>query len=279
MSFQSGLRPGDIIDNQRLVEIFRCSSQGGMRRSHQTNTLVIVSDHTRSIYEDRWVGNTFHYTGMGQRGDQSLEFMQNKTLAESNQNGVEVHLFEVFVPGKYTYMGRVELAGQPYQEIQPDADGNPRRVWVFPLRLVDTSLPVPIPEEFAILKQKQKEKQAKRMDDEILLKRINFAPRRASTRQVSTITYEQNPYVAEYARRRAKGKCQLCKQPAPFNDRDGQPFLEVHHIVWLSRGGEDTINNTVALCPNCHRKMHVLDLAADREKLQKELQLINGRNS
>ncbi|MBE3587300.1 MAG: HNH endonuclease [Thermoanaerobacteraceae bacterium] len=176
-------------------------------------------------------------------------------------------------------MGRVELAGQPYQEIQPDADGNPRRVWVFPLRLVDTSSPVPIPEEFAILKQKQKEKQAKRLTDEVLWQRINFAPREASTRQVSTTTYERNPYVAEYAKRRAKGKCQLCKQPAPFNDRDGKPFLEVHHIVWLSRGGEDTINNTVALCPNCHRKMHVLDLAADREKLQKELQLINGRNS
>ncbi|SHF18315.1 5-methylcytosine-specific restriction enzyme A [Desulfofundulus australicus DSM 11792] len=154
MSFRPGLQPGDIIDNQRLVEIFRCSPQGGMRRSHRTNTLVIISDHTRSIYQDRWVGDTFHYTGMGQRGDQSLEFMQNKTLAESNQNGVEVHLFEVFVPGKYTYMGRVELAGQPYQEIQPDADGNPRRVWVFPLRLVDISSPVPIPEEFAVLKQK-----------------------------------------------------------------------------------------------------------------------------
>ncbi|WP_296863638.1 HNH endonuclease [Thermosyntropha sp.] len=29
------------------------------------------------------------------------------------------------------------------------------------------------------------------------------------------------------------------------------------HIEWLSRGGTDTIDNTVALCPNCHRKMHV----------------------
>lgn len=143
MRFQPGLQPGDIIDNQRLVEIFHCSSQGGMRRSHQTNTLVIVSDHTRSIYEDRWIDNIFHYTGMGQHGDQSLTFMQNKTLAESNQNSVNVHLFEVFAPGKYTYMGRVELAGRPYQELQPDADGNPRRVWVFLLQLVDIPSPVP----------------------------------------------------------------------------------------------------------------------------------------
>ena len=32
-------------------------------------------------------------------------------------------------------------------------------------------------------------------------------------------------------------------------------------------GGEDSISNTVALCPNCHRKMHVLNQTADREKL------------
>lgn len=38
------------------------------------------------------------------------------------------------MPGKYTYIGQVELAGEPYQE--PDADGKPRLVWVFPLRQV-----------------------------------------------------------------------------------------------------------------------------------------------
>ena len=273
MSFNSGLHPGDIIDNQRLTEIFRCSRQGGMRRSHQTNTLVIVSDHTRSIYEDRWIGNIFHYTGMGQRGDQDLDFMQNKTLAESCHNGIEVHLFEVFEPGQYTYMGRVELAGEPYQERQPDADGNPRQVWVFPLRVVGTTAPVAIPEELINRRREYKEKQAKQLDDNELQQRIQFSRPEAASRKVSTTAYEHNPYVAEYARRRANGRCQLCHQPAPFDNHDGDPFLEVHYIVWLSRGGEDTIDNAVALCPNCHRKMHVLDLAADREKLQKE---ING---
>ncbi|GEA18927.1 hypothetical protein E306M_20640 [Moorella sp. E306M] len=271
MSFNPGLRPGEIIDNQRLTEIFRCSRQGGMRRSHQTNTLVIVSDHTRSLYEDRWIGNTFHYTGMGQRGDQDLNFMQNKTLAESRHNGVDVHLFEVFEPGRYTYMGRVELAGEPYQERQPDADGNPRQVWVFPLRVVDAAAPVAIPAELINKRQEEKEKQARRLDEQELRRRIQFSRPEAASRKVTTTTYERNPYVAEYARRRANGRCQLCHQPAPFLNPDGEPFLEVHHIVWLSRGGEDTINNTVALCPNCHRKMHILDLAADRERLRREI--------
>jgi 5-methylcytosine-specific restriction protein A len=62
-----------------------------MRRSHQTNTLVIVSDPTKAIYEDRWIDDTFHYTGMGLEGDQSLEFAQNKTLAGSQSSGIEVY--------------------------------------------------------------------------------------------------------------------------------------------------------------------------------------------
>jgi 5-methylcytosine-specific restriction protein A len=41
-------------------------------------------------------------------------------------------------------------------------------------------------------------------------------------------------------------------------------------VTWLSAGGADTIENTVALCPNCHRKMHVLDAKGDRKKLRKK---------
>ena len=91
------LQVGTILNNEELCEFFSCSTQGGMRRSHTTNTLVIVSNHIKSIYDDRWLEETFHYTGMGTKGDQSLDFSQNKTLSESNENGVSVHLFEVFV--------------------------------------------------------------------------------------------------------------------------------------------------------------------------------------
>ncbi|WP_223111555.1 HNH endonuclease [Billgrantia pellis] len=40
-------------------------------------------------------------------------------------------------------------------------------------------------------------------------------------------------------------------------------------MEWLAKGGEDTIENTVALCPNCHRKMHALGLEADILRLKK----------
>lgn len=81
------------------------------------------------------------------------------------------------------------------------------------------------------------------------------------------IEYDRNPYVVEYSRRRANGVCELCSKDAPFKNSKGEPYLEVHHIIWLSKGGEDNIKNTVALCPNCHRKMHVLNLNEDIETL------------
>lgn len=76
-------------------------------------------------------------------------------------------------------------------------------------------------------------------------------------------------YVSEYAKKRAKGICQLCGNPAPFvNPKTGEPYLEAHHIIWLSAGGEDTIDNTVALCPNCHKRMHYLNDFEDVKKLK-----------
>lgn len=58
----------------------------------------------------------------------------------------------------------------------------------------------------------------------------------------------------------AKGICAKCKKEAPFvrehGALKGQPYLEIHHKIWLSEGGKDNIKNAVALCPNCHREEH-----------------------
>ena len=88
------------------------------------------------------------------------------------------------------------------------------------------------------------------------------------TYEVVTKAHYRSPQVAEYARQKANGICQLCGQPAPFNDASGRPYLEVHHVKWLSRGGGDTYDNVVALCPNCHSRMHVLDDPEDIKTLE-----------
>ena len=266
------LEPGLVVNNEQLCERFKCSPQGGMRRSIKTNTLVLVSNHIESIYDDRWDGDVLHYTGMGRDGNQSLSFQQNKTLSESAENGVLIQLFEVFEAQSYTYIGQVKLAGKPYQEAQPGGGGGTRKVWMFPLKLVDAKSPV-ISGDIANVAYRKKAKEARRLEDAELLRRVSFSSSKASSRRISTNQYNRNPWIAEYALRRAGGKCELCNKNAPFKDNKGIPFLEIHHVIWLSKGGDDSIENTAALCPNCHRMMHIVDSKEDREKLDELIRL------
>jgi 5-methylcytosine-specific restriction protein A len=161
MAMAIDITRGSVVDNEQLCTLFGCSPQGGLRRSLKTNTLVIVSNHIASIYDDRWMEGIFHYTGMGQLGDQSLTYSQNKTLAEISTNGVEVNLFEVDKEGEYRYQGLVELAGKPYQETQPDQSKTDRLVWVFPLRLHDGP-PIPYSSKEFEIAQEVREKKAKK---------------------------------------------------------------------------------------------------------------------
>ncbi|MGS0681834.1 HNH endonuclease [Shewanella sp. 30m-9] len=252
---------GDKLNNKQLCDTFGCSPQGGMRKSNSTHSLVIVSNHIKSIYDDRWDIDTLHYTGMGTKGDQSLNFAQNKTLKNSETNGISVHLFEVFRDQEYTYTGEVILVDDPYTEQQPDQDGNLRQVYVFPLQLKSKFHSILAEDKLHVYEVKQKK--AKRLSIEELAKRATQSTRKVSSSLQTTTTYDRNIWVAEYTKRLANGICQLCHQPAPFNNQKGEPYLETHHIVWLSRNGIDTPENTVALCPNCHKKMHVLDSAND----------------
>jgi predicted HNH restriction endonuclease len=75
--------------------------------------------------------------------------------------------------------------------------------------------------------------------------------------EVRSFQYQRDPAIVAYALKKADGVCSDCKKPAPFISRKtGLPYLEVHHIKTLKDGGSDTIDNVIALCPNCHRKRH-----------------------
>lgn len=51
------LEIGIDINNISLCDIFKCSPQGGMRRSKKTNTLVLISNRITSTYTDTWDGD------------------------------------------------------------------------------------------------------------------------------------------------------------------------------------------------------------------------------
>ncbi|MCI5221250.1 MAG: hypothetical protein D3924_00855 [Candidatus Electrothrix sp. AR4] len=69
--------------------------------------------------------------------------------------------------------------------------------------------------------------------------------------------YLRNPDVVAEVLIRANGFCEKCKEPAPFiRSSNNTPYLEVHHRIHLSDGGDDTVENAISLCPNCHRQEH-----------------------
>ena len=69
--------------------------------------------------------------------------------------------------------------------------------------------------------------------------------------------YKRNTDVIIEVLERSKGTCEHCGVFAPFlRKSDNSPYLEVHHKIRLADGGEDTVENAIAICPNCHRALH-----------------------
>ena len=101
------------------------------------------------------------------------------------------------------------------------------------------------------------EMESSNLDRSMRLKRINQANPRPNLVQVTSYVYERNPDIVAEALCRASGVCERCNNKAPFNRKtDNSPYLEIHHIQPLSEGGVDSLENVLALCPNCHRELH-----------------------
>ena len=86
---------------------------------------------------------------------------------------------------------------------------------------------------------------------------LQNAPNHPQRYTTTTSLFTRNPHVVASRLAIAKGICEDCNMPGPFISRYTKEwFLEVHHKIPLSENGYDTVENTAALCPNCHRKRH-----------------------
>jgi len=88
-------------------------------------------------------------------------------------------------------------------------------------------------------------------------RRLAVAPTRPIRITAPCQIFLRNADVVAEVMLQAKGICGGCGQKAPFlRKSDNTPYLEVHHKKPLAQGGEDTVANAIALCPNCHRRRH-----------------------
>lgn len=78
------------------------------------------------------------------------------------------------------------------------------------------------------------------------LARLAAAEKKPKAIKVISVAYQRNPDVISEVLFRAGGICESCQSAAPFiRKSDGSPYLEVHHRVPLSEGGDDTVENAI----------------------------------
>ena len=127
------------------------------------------------------------------------------------------------------------------------------------IRLDELLLPlVQISEIEHLQALEQKIEEAKKYDSKTLEKKLLDSPAYPQKVTKTSLGFNRNEYVIIATLNRANGVCELCDDKAPFiRAKNGTPFLEIHHVIPLSENGKDTVDNTVALCPNCHREAHL----------------------
>lgn len=85
---------------------------------------------------------------------------------------------------------------------------------------------------------------------------VEEVPETKSVPRTDTTEYSRSNAVTDYVKARADGSCEGCGEPAPFVSKTGDPYFHAHHIDELSDGGSDKPSTVIALCPNCHYRVH-----------------------
>lgn len=212
--------------------------------------VIIKATLSDGHYANEWIqpGEILKYYLKSISGDFGLHFKPNKTIIENpNIPVVTFTRDSKFAPfiyrGVFRYVNLVaEQNGAKAFILQKPKEA--MGAAIMSLKKAQEHL------EKGLQKAKERSKKERR-------ERLAKAPKRPISYSVTTTAYLRNPDVIAEVLDRARGICEGCVKPAPFlRGSNGEPYLEVHHRLPLAQGGEDTVENAIALCPNCHRERH-----------------------
>ena len=139
------LRPGDRIRRAELHAHYGGSGQSGISPSRTTPNILVFTDPRsgeRHGYFDQWAtDDSFHYTGEGQRGDQTMT-RGNLAILSHRADGRALRVFQG-ASGTVQYVGQFVL-----DELEPFTittapstnDGPPRQVIRFHLLPIDRAV-------------------------------------------------------------------------------------------------------------------------------------------
>lgn len=271
-----GYEPGRVYNRRRDIHD-RFNGEGGRQSgiiTFATHGLVaIVSGESGLVhgYVDRWRDDgAFEYFGQGQIGDMQM-IRGNGAILRHSAEGKSLLLFEE-VAGGLRFVDEMVYEGH-HIERKPDRTGAERDAIVFELRrlsavveeveAVSTTAVEPPPADLTSLRNRA-----------LAAAHTGAAGMLGGARTV----YQRSRDVRSYVLARARGACEGCGAPAPFLRADGSPYLEPHHTLRVSDGGPDHPRHVIALCPNCHRRVHAgADGATYNASLIVRLDTIEGR--
>lgn len=247
---------GELYNRRREIHaLFGGQQQGGISTPSQfPYVFLFTGDQGQTFgYRDGWHSDgLYYYTGEGQVGDQELA-RGNKAILDHQKDGKELLLFQYEERRLVRFVGQMNCVGYHTAE-RPDREGNLRKVLVFEL--------VPVKGVEARVAQELRsaaliEEEAKQLSLKEILDRVKPKEKTQATPiDRKKDYYERSEYLRIYALKRANGVCEGCGQPAPFLDKAGEPYLEVHNLRRLSDGGLEDPDQVVALCPTCHSRVH-----------------------
>jgi 5-methylcytosine-specific restriction protein A len=225
---------------------FGGQQQGGIITPSQHPLVIIITgeEGLEHGYADRYrADGAFEYFGEGQIGAMEMQ-RGNRAIAEHSTLGKSLLLFRKTAEG-VRFEGEMVYENH-HIERAPDRVGAERDAIVFELRSLE-----------AITEAIETEDQPSGVRLQNLRERA-FATASTVLQPSSQLrnVYQRSRDVRDYVLARANGNCEGCTSPAPFSRSDGKPYLEPHHLRRLSDGGPDHPAHVIALCPNCHRRVH-----------------------
>jgi 5-methylcytosine-specific restriction protein A len=243
-----GFEVGRVYNRRADIHAkFGGQQQGGIITPAEHALVIIITgeEGLEHGYADRYrPDGAFEYFGEGQVGDMVMH-KGNRAIAEHSAAGKSLLLFQKTNAG-LRFEGEMVYEAH-HVERAPDRNGTARDAIVFELRPLEA-----INESIEIVATPV----------EVSLDLLRERAMAAATNDVTKLTgsqrnvYKRSEDVRNYALARAMGHCQGCAAPAPFIRVDGSPYLEPHHLRRVSDGGPDHPAFVIALCPNCHRRVH-----------------------
>ena len=242
-----GFETGRVYNRRvDIHERFGGQQQGGIITPAQHPIVIIITgeEGLEHGYADRYRDDgVFEYFEEGQVGDMQFR-AGNRAVAEHTAQGKGLLLFKKTSHG-LRFEGEMVCEGY-HHEVAPDRNENSRKAIVFELRSL----------EAVVQKVEDEPTSSAAVLEE--LRKLAYAATETSPIpfQAKRNIYQRSNDVRIYVLARAKGKCEGCDVAAPFLRLDGSPYLEPHHLRRLSDGGPDHPAHVIALCPNCHRRVH-----------------------